>query len=83
MELYLRWLAQQQREPDENLPLGIILCAGKNNDAQLLPAAGACSSCPKRSASNLALFAELTVKGEDTCMLRGIWLGSSVLVGSG
>jgi ParB family chromosome partitioning protein len=37
------------------------------NDAQLLPAAGACSSCPKRSASNPALFAELTVKGEDTC----------------
>jgi ParB family chromosome partitioning protein len=37
------------------------------NDAQLLPAAGACSSCSKRSASNPALFAELTVKGEDTC----------------
>lgn len=37
------------------------------NDAQLLPAAGACSSCPKRSGSNPALFAELTVKGEDTC----------------
>ena len=34
------------------------------HDAQLLPAAGACSSCPKRSASNPALFAELTVKGE-------------------
>ena len=30
MELYLRWLAQHEREPDENLPLGIILCAGKN-----------------------------------------------------
>jgi predicted nuclease of restriction endonuclease-like (RecB) superfamily len=29
MELYLRWLAQHEREPEENLPLGIILCAGK------------------------------------------------------
>jgi PAS domain S-box-containing protein len=25
MELYLRWLAQNEHEPDENLPLGIIL----------------------------------------------------------
>lgn len=32
MELYLRWLAQYEREPDENLPLGIILCAGKNSE---------------------------------------------------
>ena len=32
MELYLRWLAQHEREPDENLPLGIILCAGKNTE---------------------------------------------------
>ena len=32
MELYLCWLAQNEREPDENLPLGIILCAGKNTE---------------------------------------------------
>jgi len=32
MELYLRWLAQHEREPDENLPLGVILCAGKNTE---------------------------------------------------
>jgi len=31
MELYLRWLAQNEREP-ENLPLGIILCAAKNTE---------------------------------------------------
>jgi predicted nuclease of restriction endonuclease-like (RecB) superfamily len=30
MELYLRWLAKYEREPDENLPLGIIFCTGKN-----------------------------------------------------
>jgi hypothetical protein len=32
MELYLRWLAQNEPEPDQNLPLGIILCAGKNTE---------------------------------------------------
>lgn len=37
------------------------------DDAQLLPAAGPCTTCPKRSGSNPALFAELTIKGEDTC----------------
>jgi hypothetical protein len=31
MELYLRWLDQYEREPDEETPLGLILCesAGK------------------------------------------------------
>lgn len=29
MELYLRWLAKHEQEPDENPPLGIILCASK------------------------------------------------------
>ena len=28
MELYLRWLAKYEREADEAMPLGIILCAG-------------------------------------------------------
>ena len=32
LTLYLRWLAQNEREPEENLPLGIILCAGKNTE---------------------------------------------------
>ena len=32
MELYLRWLAKHEQEPDENPPLGIILCAGKNSE---------------------------------------------------
>lgn len=29
MELYLRWLARHETEPDEETPLGIILCTGK------------------------------------------------------
>ena len=32
MELYLRWLAQHEQEPGENLPLGIILCTGKKQE---------------------------------------------------
>lgn len=36
-------------------------------DANLVAEAGACSTCLKRSTSNPALFAELAVKGEDTC----------------
>ncbi len=32
MELYLRWLAKHEQEPDENPPLGIILCAGKKQE---------------------------------------------------
>ena len=30
MELYLRWLDKNERQPDENQPLGLILCADKN-----------------------------------------------------
>lgn len=41
MELYLRWLAKYEQEADENPPLGIILCAGKNQEQiELLELAG-------------------------------------------
>lgn len=32
MELYLRWLNKHDRQPDEEPPLGIILCAGKKQE---------------------------------------------------
>lgn len=32
MELYLRWLAKNDQEPDDGPPLGIILCAGKKRE---------------------------------------------------
>jgi hypothetical protein len=32
MELYLRWLDRYERQPDEEPPLGIILCAGKKQE---------------------------------------------------
>ena len=32
MELYLRWLAKRERQSGEEMPLGLILCAGKSNE---------------------------------------------------
>jgi predicted nuclease of restriction endonuclease-like (RecB) superfamily len=32
MELYLRWLAKHEKQPGEEPPLGIILCAGKKEE---------------------------------------------------
>lgn len=32
MELYLRWLAKYEQEAEENPPLGLILCSGKNDE---------------------------------------------------
>ena len=32
MELYLRWLDKYEREPGEETPLGLILCAGKTSE---------------------------------------------------
>lgn len=32
MELYLRWLAKHEQEPGENPPIGIILCAEKDDE---------------------------------------------------
>lgn len=32
MELYLRWLEKHERQPGEESPLGLILCAGKSKE---------------------------------------------------
>jgi len=32
MELYLRWLEKYERQPGEESPLGLILCAGKSDE---------------------------------------------------
>ena len=32
MELYLRWLDKHERQPGEEVPLGLILCAGKSDE---------------------------------------------------
>jgi predicted nuclease of restriction endonuclease-like (RecB) superfamily len=32
MELYLRWLAKYEQKPEEETPIGLILCAGKKRE---------------------------------------------------
>lgn len=32
MELYLRWLAKYEQQPEEESPIGLILCAGKKEE---------------------------------------------------
>jgi len=32
MELYLRWLEEHEMQPGEELPIGLILCAGKSSE---------------------------------------------------
>jgi hypothetical protein len=32
MELYLRWLEKHDRQPGEEPPVGLILCAGKSDE---------------------------------------------------
>jgi len=32
MELYLRWLAKYEQKPEEQAPIGLILCAGKKKE---------------------------------------------------
>lgn len=32
MELYLRWLQENETHPDEEPPIGLILCAGKSQE---------------------------------------------------
>jgi predicted nuclease of restriction endonuclease-like (RecB) superfamily len=32
MEFYLRWLAKYEQKPEEELPIGLILCAGKKRE---------------------------------------------------
>jgi ParB family transcriptional regulator, chromosome partitioning protein len=45
------------------------------NDATLVPAAGACANCEKRSISNPSLFGDLAIKNEDTCFDRECYQG--------
>jgi hypothetical protein len=47
IELYLRWLAKHEQEPDEAPPIGIILCAGKSkNRSDCLSLAKVASTSP-------------------------------------
>jgi ParB family chromosome partitioning protein len=46
-------------------------------DPQLVPAAGSCVDCPKRTGHNKLLFADVSGNA-DACMLCGIWATTSL-----
>ncbi len=62
----VRSLAQ---EIHRNLYLDLAKAPWKQNDTKLLPAAGACIACPKRSGANPSLFSDITEK--NICTDRG------------
>jgi ParB family transcriptional regulator, chromosome partitioning protein len=46
-------------------------------DPQLVPAAGSCVDCPKRTGHNKLLFADVS-GNTDACKLCGIWATASL-----
>jgi ParB family chromosome partitioning protein len=59
--------AQLKRWIESNVLLKLASVPWRLDDAELLPAAGACVTCPKRSGSNAALFGDLTAES-DVCL---------------
>jgi len=59
--------AQLKRWIESNVLLKLASVPWRLDDAELVPAAGACINCPKRSGSNAALFGELTADA-DVCL---------------
>jgi ParB family chromosome partitioning protein len=55
-----RWIESNVLLKLVNAPFGLM-------DAELVPIAGACVDCPKRSGSNAALFSDFTAE-EDVCL---------------
>jgi ParB family transcriptional regulator, chromosome partitioning protein len=47
-------------------------------DAELLPSAGSCADCPKRTGQNKLLFGDDLGKQGDRCKLCGIWATASL-----
>jgi ParB family transcriptional regulator, chromosome partitioning protein len=61
---------------ESNVLLILELAPFDKRDAQLVPAAGSCVTCPKRTGKNKLLFAELGK--QDACKLCGIRATASI-----
>lgn len=61
-------VARLQKWVEENIYLDLQGAPFKKDDAALLPEAGACTACPKRTGFNPSLFPE--VKKHDSCLDR-------------
>ncbi len=55
----------------EHLYLDLAKAPWKQNDTKLFPAAGPCSSCPKRSGANPGLFSD--IEGKNVCTDRACY----------
>lgn len=63
-----RWISQ-------NVTLKLDKAPFPTDNAELLPAAGACTTCPKRTGANQELFADLVAEqGEDMCTDKACFL---------
>lgn len=65
LEELKRYLAERNKE--------LRLAQWKLDDALLLPEAGACAACPKRSGCQADLFEDEIQKGGDRCLDAGCW----------
>jgi ParB family chromosome partitioning protein len=63
---------------EHNILLELASAPFSKTDAQLVPEAGSCIDCPKRTGHNKLLFADMGTGQKDSCMLCGIWANSSL-----
>ena len=63
---------------EHNILLELAAAPFSKEDAQLVPEAGSCVDCPKRTGHNTLLFAEIGVNQPDSCKLCGIWATASL-----
>jgi len=63
---------------DSNILLILKDAPFNKRDAQLVPAAGSCADCPKRTGHNKLLFGDDLGRQGDRCKLCGIWATTSL-----
>lgn len=65
-------VAELRRRIEQEIYLDLLKVPWDVHDAELLPAAGSCTACPKRTGFHPALFPDLNAK-EDFCQDRACW----------
>ncbi len=63
---------------EHNILLELAAAPFPKDDAQLVPEAGSCLECPKRTGHNVLLFADIGANQPDSCKLCGIWATASL-----
>jgi ParB family transcriptional regulator, chromosome partitioning protein len=60
---------------ESNILLELSIAPFSKSDEALVPEAGSCANCPKRTGFNALLFSDVR---KDSCMLCGIWATASL-----